>query len=117
VEPAGRSRATQPAGQPRAPVEEMPPFEIAPIQQPAGAVPEAVPEAAPRQLSPEERVFMDALTKLFTTAQEFGLTLASIETDTANLPPDIKEVVEQGREVARAVKNFQRIIKKRMGLS
>jgi len=91
----------------------MPPFEIAPT----GAVPQAVPEAAPRQLSPEERVFMDALTKLFTTAQEFGLTLASIETDTANLPPDIKEVVEQGREVARAVKNFQRIIKKRMGLS
>ena len=77
---------------------------------------ELAPEAVPRQLTPEEREFMDALTKLFTTAQEFGLTLASIETDIANLPPDIKEVVEQGREVAKAVKNFQRIIKKRMGI-
>jgi len=91
--------------------------ELAQLQPPAAAAPQAAPEGAPRPLSPEEKDFMDALTRLFTTAQEFGLTLASIETDVAKLPPDMREVVEQGKEVARAVKNFQRVIKKRMGVA
>jgi hypothetical protein len=93
-------------------VAQIPTLPQAPAQPPAATAPPAVPT---RALTPEEQEFMDALTKLFTTAQEFGLTLASIETDANKLPPDVREVVEQGREVARAVKNFQRIIKKRMG--
>jgi len=80
-----------------------------------GVAPVPAPEAAARPLTPEEKEFMDALTRLFTTAQEFGLSLASMETDISNLPGDVKEVVEQGREVAKAVKSFQRIIRKRLG--
>jgi hypothetical protein len=57
---------------------------------------------------------MEALTALFTTAQEFGLTLASLETDVSSLPADVRECLEQGREVARAVKRFQRLIRRRM---
>ena len=82
---------------------------------PTRAVTPAPPTAPPaREMTPEEKRFMDALTKLFTSAQEFGLSLASLETDPSTLPPDLREIVEQGREVARAVKNFQRIIKERM---
>ena len=69
-----------------------------------------------REMTPEEKEFMDALTQLFTTAQEFGLTLASLETDVVNLPPDVRECIEQGREVAKAVKRFQRLIRRRMRL-
>jgi len=65
-------------------------------------------------MTPEEREFMDALTALFTAAQEFGLTLASLDTEGASLPPDLRELVEQGREVARAVKRFQRLVRRRM---
>jgi len=85
-------------------------------------VDEAVPQprevaavaATAREMTPEEKEFMDALTQLFTTAQEFGLTLASLETDITTLPADVRECIEQGREVAKAVKRFQRLIRRRM---
>jgi len=70
--------------------------------------------ATTREMTPEEKEFMDALTQLFTTAQEFGLTLASLETDIMTLPADVRECIEQGREVAKAVKRFQRLIRRRM---
>jgi hypothetical protein len=65
-------------------------------------------------MTPEEKEFMDALTRLFTSAQEFGLTLATLETDIASLPADVRECIEQGREVAKAVKNFQQIVRRRL---
>jgi len=82
-----------------------------PAQPPTAPAAPAVPA---REMTPEEKEFMDALTNLFTTAQEFGLTLASIDTNERDLPADIRELVEQGREVARAVKSFQRLVRKRM---
>lgn len=114
MERAERPQVSRPASQAQA----LPPAEVelaaARPQQAAAALPPAAPEVPARQLTAEERAFMDALTRLFTTAQEFGLTLASLETDVSTLPPDVREVVEQGREVAKAVKHFQRIIKKRL---
>ena len=80
---------------------------------PPAARPEPAAPAA-REMTPEEKEFMDALTQLFTTAQEFGLTLASLETDITALPADVRECIEQGREVAKAVKRFQRMIRRRM---
>jgi hypothetical protein len=65
-------------------------------------------------MTPEEKEFMDALTRLFTSAQEFGLALAAIESDMNTLPQDVREALELGREVAKAVKNFQRIVRKRL---
>ncbi len=82
-----------------------------PAQPPVAPAAPAVPA---REMTPEEKEFMDALTQLFTTSQEFGLTLASLETDITNLPADVRECIEQGREVAKAVKRFQRLIRKRM---
>jgi hypothetical protein len=65
-------------------------------------------------MTPEEKEFMDALTRLFTSAQEFGLSLAAIESDMNSLPQDVREALELGREVAKAVKNFQRIVRRRL---
>jgi mRNA degradation ribonuclease J1/J2 len=65
-------------------------------------------------MTPEEKEFMDALTRLFTSAQEFGLALAAIESDMNSLPQDVREALELGREVAKAVKNFQRIVRRRL---
>jgi len=88
------------------------------VQQPPQPVVQTAPAqagpAVPREMTPEEKEFMKALTNLFTTAQEFGLTLASIDVEKEDLDPEIKELIEQGREVAKAVKRFQRLIKKRM---
>jgi len=52
---------------------------------------------------------------LFTSAQEFGLALAAIESDMNSLPQDVREALELGREVAKAVKNFQRIVRRADG--
>jgi DNA replication initiation complex subunit (GINS family) len=84
------------------------------IQQPQPPAAEAPATPVPREMTPEEKEFMKALTNLFTTAQEFGLTLASIDVEKDDLDPEIKELIEQGREVAKAVKRFQRLIKRRM---
>jgi mRNA degradation ribonuclease J1/J2 len=65
-------------------------------------------------MTPEEKEFMDALTRLFTSAQEFGLALAAIESDMNSLPQDVREALELGREVAKAVKSFQRIVRRRL---
>lgn len=88
---------------------------------PAPAYPPYQPLAAPvaplpREPSPEEREFMETLTRLFSAAQEFGLTLASIDTKQMRLPQEIEELIEQGREVAKAVKDFQRLIRRRARL-
>ena len=93
------------SGQPAQPVQSTA------VSQPSLA---AAPAAVVREMTPEEKEFMDALTHLFTSAQEFGLTLATIETDMNTLPQDVREALELGREVAKAVKNFQRIVRKRM---
>ena len=82
---------------------------------PVAAPPAAQPGEVARVLTPEEKELMDAMGRLFTAAQEFGLALASMETDVSKLPPDVKEVIEMGREVAKAVKHFQRLIRKRLG--
>jgi hypothetical protein len=82
-----------------------------PAQPPAAP---AAPTVPAREMTPEEKEFMDALTRLFTSAQEFGLALAAIESDMNSLPADVREALELGREVAKAVKNFQRIVRKRM---
>jgi hypothetical protein len=81
------------------------------VPQPAVA---AAPAAVVREMTPEEKEFMDALTRLFTSAQEFGLALAAIESDLNSLPQDVREALELGREVAKAVKNFQRIVRRRL---
>ena len=87
--------------------------------KPAATEPAAAPAQPPasRELSPEDQKFMDALTWLFTSAQEFGLSLATIETDISTLPRDVREALELGREVAKAVKNFQQIVKERMKIA
>jgi hypothetical protein len=87
-----------------------------PPYQPLATPPAAPAASLPREPSPEEREFMETLTRLFSAAQEFGLTLASIDTKQMRLPQEIEELIEQGREVAKAVKDFQRLIRRRARL-
>jgi len=92
----------------------QPPVAPAALQPVAPTAPQPAATTVTREMTPEEKEFMDALTRLFTSAQEFGLALAAIESDMNALPQDVREALELGREVAKAVKSFQRIVRKRI---
>lgn len=109
----------QPAPAPAVPPVAQPaptPAPAYPPYQPLAAPPAAPAAPLSREPTPEEKEFMETLTRLFSAAQEFGLTLASIDTKQMRLPQEIEELIEQGREVAKAVKDFQRLIRRRARL-
>ena len=110
VAPAATPPPALPPAAPPAPT----PAPAYPPYQPLAAPPAAPAAPLPREPTPEEREFMETLTRLFSAAQEFGLTLASIDTKQMRLPQEIEELIEQGREVAKAVKDFQRLIRRRV---
>jgi hypothetical protein len=114
-EQQAQQQAPAPALPPATPTTPVP-APAYPPYQPLATPPAAPAAPLPREPSPEEREFMETLTRLFSAAQEFGLTLASIDTKQMRLPQEIEELIEQGREVAKAVKDFQRLIRRRTRL-
>lgn len=114
-EQQAQQQAPAPALPPATPTT-LTPAPAYPPYQPLATPPAAPAAPLPREPTPEEKEFMETLTRLFSAAQEFGLTLASIDTKQMRLPQEIEELIEQGREVAKAVKDFQRLIRRRARL-
>ncbi|RLE88604.1 MAG: hypothetical protein DRJ67_01565 [Thermoprotei archaeon] len=78
---------------------------------PAPATARAV--AAPqRELTEEEKQFMNALATLVESAQELSYALAVAEESEDELSPELKEVLAAARAVVKAVWRFHRLVKK-----
>jgi len=84
-----------------------------PTTPPAGQAPEEV--APRRELSEEEKSFLDALTGLVTSAQELSYALAAIDVTSLGDTPEARELVESARNVVKSVWRFHRLVKSRMG--
>ncbi|RLE86018.1 MAG: hypothetical protein DRJ67_08150 [Thermoprotei archaeon] len=84
------------------------------------AVPATAPTPAPtpaprRELTEEEREFLNALTNLVTAAQELSYALAAVDVETLGDSQELKEILETARNVVKAVWRFHRLVKTRMG--
>jgi len=82
------------------------------------ATPTATPEVAQpqrRELTEEEKEFMNALAQLVESAQELSYALAVVDETRDELSPEIKEVLATARAVVRAVWRFHRLVRKRAG--
>lgn len=78
----------------------------------------APPPPAPtprRELTEEEKEFLNSLTDLVTAAQELSYALAAIDVELLGDNPELKELLEAARNVVRAVWKFHRLVKTRMG--
>jgi len=69
----------------------------------------------PRVLTPDEQEFINALSNLITSAQELSYALAAVSVDEDELSEEVREILSSAREVVRAIRQFQRIVKKRTG--
>ena len=83
------------------------------------AVAEVAPAPAPtpaprRELTEEEKEFLNALTNLVTAAQELSYALAAVDVETLGDSPELKEILETARNVVKAVWRFHRLVKTRM---
>lgn len=81
----------------------------------AAVSPIATAPAVRRELSEEEKRFLDSLTKLVTAAQELSYALAAIDTSSLPNSPEVEELVTAARNVVRAVWEFHKLVKTRMG--
>jgi len=76
------------------------------------AKPEPVVAQATRELTEEEKEFMNALATLVESAQELSYALAVVDEKEDDLSPELKEVLSSARSVVRAVWKFHRLVKK-----
>ncbi|MEM1820422.1 MAG: hypothetical protein QW230_01640 [Thermofilum sp.] len=86
-----------------------------PLQQPVAVAPVAAPAVITRELTPEEREFLQAISDLITATQELAYALGSIDPEIIVKYPQVKELHEVAREVVRKSWNFYRMVKRRMG--
>ena len=81
----------------------------------AEVAPAPAPAPAPRrELTEEEKEFLNSLTDLVTAAQELSYALAAVDAESLGDSPELKEVLEAARNVVRAVWKFHRLVKTRM---
>jgi len=78
------------------------------VQQPQAPI-------TPRVLTPDEQEFINALSNLISSAQELSYALAAVSVDEDELSEEVREILSSAREVVRAIRQFQRIVKKRTG--
>jgi len=81
--------------------------------------PQTQPETPPptpqeqREMTPEQREFLDKMNKLITSAQELSYALALLPTNLVEENQELKELVESARNVVRATWEFHKYIKSR----
>ena len=107
---------TQPSIQPS--VYQKPDFVIQPPTQaqpqlPTRGIQQVAPQPTKRELTEEEKEFLDALGSLVTSAQELSYVLASVDPEILRKYSDLQELIECARNVVRAVYRFHKLIKRR----
>lgn len=71
-------------------------------------------QPATRELTPEEKQFLNSLTELVTSAQELSYALAAIDTHQFHNDPEMRELLDAAKNVVRAVWRFHKLVKTRM---
>jgi len=83
------------------------------LQPPTQLTPPTPPQPVRRELTEEEKAFLDALGSVVSSAQELSYVLASIDPDLLQKYSDLRELFESARNVVRSVYRFHKLIKER----
>jgi len=83
-------------------------FQPTPPAQPAPP-----PQPVRRELTEEEKEFLNALGSVVSSAQELSYVLASIDPVLLQKYSDLQELIDCARNVVRAVYKFHKLIKER----
>jgi len=86
-----------------------------PAEAVAAPQPTTVAEVpARRELTAEEKEFLDALSNLVLAVQELAYVLGGIDVKTLGDSPDLQDLLEASRNVVQAMRKFHKVVKARM---
>jgi len=88
----------------------IPPPEAVVAQQP----PAVTEVPARRELTEEEKQFLDALSNLVLAVQELAYVLGGSDVRSLGDSPDLQDLIKAAQDVVKAMRRFHRVVKARM---